>query len=247
MPRGCALLHVPTRNQRLIRSSLPTSHGWQPPPGSAASVKAIPNPLPPSAKPAFVAEFEFVGTIDNAPYLCIPAAIAWRRDVCGGEALIAEYCIGLAREGGRRVAEVLGTEVMDNVEGTLTQTPLVNVRLPITIATSSSPPAQSAAQGDETVSAADVGAVLNWLLERLVQDHDTFIAGTYHNGALWARFSAQVYLELADFAWAADVLSKLCTRVRAGEWRADKAPSAAAESVVEQGAVAAAEAPVVPP
>ncbi|KAI9819334.1 MAG: hypothetical protein M1832_004039 [Thelocarpon impressellum] len=208
VPRGCALFHVPQRNQHLIRSSLPTSHGWEP--LASATKKTIPNPLPPSNKSPFVAQFEFVGTIDNAPYLCIPEALAWRRDVCGGEDAITAYNIDLAREGGQRAASILGTEVLENAEGTLGACCMVNVRLPLTVSPASSTPAG-------TLSLGDVPAVMNWLSERLIRDHDTFIAGVLHNGAIWARFSAQVYLDASDFEWGAKVLEELCERVRAGE------------------------------
>jgi hypothetical protein len=30
--------------------------------------------------------------------------------------------------------------------------------------------------------------------------------------------SGQVYLEMADFEWAAETLKKICARVEAGEW-----------------------------
>ena len=37
--------------------------------------------------------------------------------MCGGEERIRRYCHGLAVEGGRRAAEILGTETMENPAG----------------------------------------------------------------------------------------------------------------------------------
>lgn len=66
-----------------MRSSLPTSHWFEPVP--RPGVKPTPNPLPPSTKSNFVQQFEFTGTVDNAALLCIPAALKFREEVCGGE------------------------------------------------------------------------------------------------------------------------------------------------------------------
>jgi selenocysteine lyase/cysteine desulfurase len=59
VPRGCAVFYVPERNQPLVRSTLPTSHGFVPKGG----FKGLSNPLPPSSKSEFVNNFEFIGTI----------------------------------------------------------------------------------------------------------------------------------------------------------------------------------------
>lgn len=81
VPRGCAVLYVPERNQALIRSTLPTSHGFVAKnPGLAQK-----NPWPKSAHGEFVANFMYVGTFDNTNYLCVAEAIKWREQVCGGE------------------------------------------------------------------------------------------------------------------------------------------------------------------
>jgi len=61
VPRGCAVLYVPERNQGLIRSSIPTSHGFQPKTGGGGA----PSSLPPAQNSEFVNNFWFVGTIDN--------------------------------------------------------------------------------------------------------------------------------------------------------------------------------------
>lgn len=80
--------------------------------------------------------FAFVATVDTTPYLCVPEALRFRQVVCGGEESIRQYCQDIAQIGGRRVAQILGTEVMQNSTRTLTNCSFVNVRLPLTFSTS---------------------------------------------------------------------------------------------------------------
>lgn len=163
-------------------------------------------------KTAYVSNFEFVGTIDNAPYLCLPAAIQWRESL-GGEDVILKYCQTLAKEGGKLVAEGLGTEMLDNSTGTLSQCCMSNVRLPI------SPAKVKELAAKAGVDEAEVGgAVRDWFSKTLIDDYATFIQSLYYDGAWWARFSGQVYLELKDFEWAVETLKKLCARAEAGDW-----------------------------
>ncbi|KAI9868752.1 MAG: hypothetical protein M1813_004603 [Trichoglossum hirsutum] len=214
-PRGCAVLHVPQRNQQLIRSSLPTSHGFIPLPSAPTGdgITPIHSPFPPSGKSPFVTLFEFVGTIDNAPYLCIPAALRFRRDVCGGEDRIREYCTRLAREAGKLVADALGTEVLDNRTGTLTRCCFANVRLPLDVGT-------DASRGH--VLHADVPRVTEYIARVLVDDYNTFIAVMFYAGNWWVRLSAQIYLELKDFEWCVGVLREVCERVRKREYAVEE-------------------------
>lgn len=110
-PRGCALLHVPTRNQALIRTTYPTSHGFVPSEGDLYS------PLPPSDKKPFVKLFEWVATNDNSPYYCVPAALNFRQNLCpGGEEAIYKYIRETAQRGADLLAMELGTEVMDEID-----------------------------------------------------------------------------------------------------------------------------------
>jgi selenocysteine lyase/cysteine desulfurase len=188
---------------------LPTSHGFIP-----AGTTEINNPLPLSKNSTFVNNFEFVGTVDSSNYLCIPTAIKWRNEVAGGEGRIIEYCHSLAQKGGQRVAEILGTEVMDNSTHTLTQCCMVNVRLPVTVLNSTE-------RGDEeqiNVQEGNVPALQAWMCKQQVAEFNTFIPVIYHGRKVWARFSAQTYLEVADFEWGADVLKGLCERARKEEY-----------------------------
>jgi hypothetical protein len=194
-----------------MRSTLPTSHGFEPQNskiGSPFAKSAFVDPK----KTAYVSNFEFVGTIDNAPYLCIPAAIAWRQNL-GGEDVVLDYCQKLAQEGGKLVAKELGTDVMDNKTGTLGKCCMANVRLPISVSTVQ----QHAAKAG--IDAADIGsAVRDWVSKTLIDDYGTFIQTLFYNGAWWGRLSGQPYLEMEDMEWAAKTLGKICGRVKAGEW-----------------------------
>ncbi|KAF2821186.1 PLP-dependent transferase [Ophiobolus disseminans] len=211
VPRGTAIFHVPLRNQALMRSTLPTSHGFAPQGSNIAS------PFPKSAfanaqKSAFVRNFEFVGTIDNAPFLCVPAALAWREKL-GGEDAIRQYCWTLAQEGAKVVAKQLETEVLENETGTLGRCCLSNVRLPISVATAQ----QHAAKAG--IDDAEVGgAVRDWMSKTSIDDYGTFVQSLFYGGAWWVRLSGQVYLEMADMEFAAQVLQKICKRVESGEW-----------------------------
>jgi len=201
VPRGCAVLYVPERNQPLIRSSLPTSHGFV-----SKSGGAFRNPLPPSSKSEYVNNFEFVGTIDNTNYLVIPEAIKFRKNVCGGEVAILEYCSNLAKEGGKAVAQILGTSVMDNSTETLTKgCCVVNVLLPLEIN-------PSKVLGKNCIDPRNGMVATEWMQEALIADFSTFIPIYFFQGKWWTRLSAQIYLELADFEWAGAALKKICER-----------------------------------
>jgi len=194
-----------------MRSTLPTSHGFEP-----ANAK-IASPLPKSAfvdakKSAYISNFEFVGTIDNTPYLCLPAALAWRENL-GGEDVIREYCWTLAREGAKLLAKELGTEVLENETGTLGRCCLSNVRLPISVSGAK----QYATKAG--IDEAEVGgAVRDWMSKTLIDDYGTFMQSLFYGGAWWVRLSGQVYLEMGDMEWAAQTLKKVCERVEKGEW-----------------------------
>ena len=196
-PRGSAFLYVPKRNQHLIRSSLPTSHGFQPKGDGSAT---------PSR---FVELFASVGTKEMVPFLCVPKALAFRMEVCGGEQNIRAYCNTLARRGGQRVADMLGTRVM----GTLEDCSFAMVQLPLRF---NRPGSQSPFEWP-TFEIADCQRIIKFFAEKAMVQYDTFIPVGFHNGYMWARISAQVYLEECDFEYAGKVLRELCERAEKGE------------------------------
>jgi hercynylcysteine S-oxide lyase len=225
LPRGSAVFHVPARNQHLIRSCLPTSHGFRPlqskDPARTDAEKATTCP--------FVQLFAFVATVDTSPYMCVPEALQFRQEVCGGEETIRQYCRDLAQLGGKRIAEILGTEVMDNKSNSIQRCCFVNIRLPfeLTQKASSSSAAEALTNGitssdkalrsDAKINADDALVIVKWIMEKAVKDYDTYLPAKVHAGAIWVRLSGQIYLELKDFLWAGRVLKELCDMIVNGQ------------------------------
>ena len=201
----------------MIRSSLPTSHGFVPLPRDG---KPIFNPLPMGGKSPFVLLFEFVATLDSSPYFCVEEALRFRREVCGGEEKIMEHCKKISDEAGRRATGIFGTEVMDHAQASMNRCAFSNIRLPLKMGPN---------KGE--VPREDAVKVVNWIAERLIEEYDTYAALYFHGQAFWTRFSGQVYLEIEDFDRGAFALKGLCKRVQGGEYRLD----AVTDSLSSQG------------
>jgi selenocysteine lyase/cysteine desulfurase len=200
-----------------MRSTLPTSWGLPPLPSSGPVLPRGPhNPLDESA---FERNFNFIGSGNFSPYLCVPAAFAYRAAL-GGEDVIRAYCEALARDGGARVAAALGTEVLDNATRTHSRCFFANVRLPISPAACEATRAASTAVPPLPKERLP-GAVRAWIERASARDHDAFMAAFEFRAAWWVRLSAAVYLDLADFDAAAAILKDLCRRAESGEWLAD--------------------------
>ena len=202
-----------------MRSSLPTSHGFVPKQSSN-----LVSPLPPSKKSEFVNQFEFTGTIDTSPYLCVTKALEWRskitwKDLKGEEAIMGYYQ-HLARAAGDIVSSILGTEVMENEEKTLGNCAFANVQLPLSLET------------DAANDYATAVAIAQWLSKLLVEEYNTFLAILIHGGKWWVRLSAQVYLTEEDFKWGGKVLKEVCERARNGEWKDNKSEGGAGAAPV---------------
>ncbi|KAA8569902.1 hypothetical protein EYC84_002243 [Monilinia fructicola] len=202
-PRSCAVFYVPLRNQHLIRTSLPTSHGYR---------KPSPNDTLKDINEYFLSLFNFVATIDYTPYLCIPAAISFRTTICGGEASIRQYCFDLARVGGSICASALNTYTLPVDPGR--ETCFTNIRLPIPFWPNS---AKHTHSNTTAFPSAEAEKIKSWLNKTAVEESDTYLQIGWHAGVLWVRLSAQVYLELRDFEWVGERLRNLCERVNQGE------------------------------
>lgn len=230
VPRGCAVLYVPFENQGLIKTALPTSHGYLAPelrPHERAEEGDVRNIFEGEFKGRggekgpwsdyFTNLFVDVATVDCSSYTCIKPAIEFRDNVCGGEEAIREYCFRLAYQGGNRAAEILGTEVMDVPDvtryGNLRRCNFANVRLPLTVVK------EGGVVREGEVREQDVRNVTVWIYRTAARDYDTYLQTFYIGGHFWTRFSAQIYLEVADFEWGARTLMEICERVKNGEWR----------------------------
>jgi len=192
VPRGCAVFHVPARNQYLIHSSTPTSYASLEPGG-------------PNGKSQFVNLFDFVATMDHTPYTIVPEAIKFR-ELIGGEEAIRRYCWEIARQGGQRVAGILGTEVMENKSGTLSRCAFANVRLPLKFGSGSE-------GGEGSFSADGARKVKEWVKLKAFEEADTYLQLAFYTGSMWVRFSGQIYLGLEDFELAGHKLKELCERL----------------------------------
>lgn len=196
VPRGCALLYVPFKNQHIIKTTLPTSGGYETPKVRSTM----------TSSEYFVRLFVKVSTNDTTPYVCIPAALQFRQDNCGGEDKIRGYCERIAREGGLRMAEIFGTEVLENKSQTLGRCCFTNVKLPLSL------PQLGATASDGKI-------IPKWIQEKTPEEYETYIPTKFFEGEFWSRVSGQIYLTLEDFDWAASTLLELCRRAEAGEWK----------------------------
>lgn len=208
------MLYVPERNQHLIRTTIPTSWGFIPRPDAPDTAPSVIKSDDPT-KTAFESLFEFVATNDDTPYYCVPAALKFRNEVCGGEDRIYAYLESLAIEAGDIVAGVLGTDVLQepNLEpGTQSQLRrcgMCTVRLPIAVGQSAtSEKACAVVQEDQA------GSVVNWFQTTLTRKYSTFVPVFAHGGWMWTRLCAQVYLDKRDFEWLAGVLKEMCSDIQ---------------------------------
>lgn len=204
-PRSCAVFYVPLRNQHFIRTSLPTSHGYR---------KSSKDDTLEDINTYFLSMFNFVATIDYTPYLCIPAAISFRNTVCGGEAMIRQYCFDLSKVGGSICASILETYTLPISAGR--ETCFTNIRLPIPFWADG----PKNHHGDEISTAfqpSDAEKIKVWLNKTAVEEFDTYLQIGWHANVLWVRLSAQIYLELRDFELVGEKLKGLCERVNEGE------------------------------
>ncbi|RYP63401.1 hypothetical protein DL771_009299 [Monosporascus sp. 5C6A] len=213
VPRGCAVLYVPFRNQGLITSTVPTSHGY------VSKTNKRFNPLPQSNKSAFVTNFEFTGTTDRTPYICVPAAIKWRKDFLGGEKRVMKYTQTLAKEGGRKAAHILGTEVLDNPSGTMSNCSMTNVALPLRFVDTDDTLETGGSSSELKIPAVDTQQAREWMAKALIDDYKTFLPIFVYSNRFWTRISAQVYLDIKDFEWIGQALLELSRRAAAREYK----------------------------
>lgn len=161
--------------------------------------------------------FEFVATSDDSAFVCVPAALKFRQEICGGEDAIMDYCQDLANQAADIVAAALGTDVLQEPDlkpgesSRMRQCAMTTVRLPIAVADD---PATLDVSGKyAVVSPTEALLVATQIQNELLEKHDTFVPVFKHGSWLWTRLSGQIFLERSDFVWLGGILRELCDRV----------------------------------
>jgi len=166
--RGCSVVWADKKNQATLH---PAATSWD------------------YATPAnFHNEFYWIGTHDNSPYMTVPAALQFRKEIGGFEAIRA-YTHGLAVAGGHLLANRFGTRVLQDLDqiGSMVdvQLPILNVDNPMI----NNPPPGNHPTG-----------IYNWWSEQqLTKYKSTYVTVHKHNGRWWARALPQIHNELDDF------------------------------------------------
>ncbi|KAI8137722.1 pyridoxal phosphate-dependent transferase [Fennellomyces sp. T-0311] len=176
VPRAVAFIYAPKRSHALIHPSI-INYAY----------KSTRN----GERSNFEDEFGWPGTMDFSSTLCVGAALDFRKSI-GGEEAIQKYCNDLARKGGQLVADICGTEVLENEDKTLTVA-MTNVLLPF--------------KNKRNMTTLEA---VNALLDKWMYDHDTVGSPYIHNGKWYVRLSAQIYNDLEDFRYFADTVHKVC-------------------------------------
>ena len=204
VPRSCAVLYVRPDHQLLLRETLPIGFGYYP-----RTVFRMPD----VEKEGFAPNFASTGTRDDTPYLCVSAALEWRKKLSWGgklgEEAIMAYNNDLARRGGLAVAAVLDTEVLQT-DGTEGRCSMTNVRLPLSL--------KEMTMGNKK----HVEKVGQWIMKTMDLEYNTAVYVLRYGDSWWVRLSAQVYLTMLDFQYAAEKLKLTCERAGKGEWKTEK-------------------------
>lgn len=184
-PTPAALLYLAPQHHRTIQT-LPISHTYIPNDGSVLPAEIEENLMQ--------LKFGFIGTADYANYVASAKAFEFRRDVCGGEEVIAKYCLDLAKCAGKLYADELGGEIIGGGgEGDLeTATSMITLSISL--------PGVSEDQMEKATAE---------IQENLVRKHNVFIPVFSYRGRATLRLSAQIYLEMLDFEEGLKVLKQV--------------------------------------
>lgn len=190
VPRGCAVLYVNSKHHDIIQT-MPISHSYKLP-GATTNPTSLVKLMSPDSPNLLISKFEFYGTGNFSLRMSVIPAIEFRKNVCGGEQKIYDYCHGLAVEVGEKLLAKYKTSYLENDEKTLTTT-MVNVELPDIGYT---PEYYAANQGR-----IELETHVEMLYER-----KAFTPVIVHNGKIYARLSCQLYNEYEDYEKAMDIL-----------------------------------------
>ncbi|KAL1658475.1 pyridoxal phosphate-dependent transferase [Schizophyllum commune] len=196
--RGAAVFYVPERNQSIVRASFPVSPYYVSPKDRT------------SPSDNFVVQHNLTATIDWSNFFTIPAALQFRAWL-GGEAAINAYTHKLAFEGGKRIAEILHTEMMYPDEGSGMELSMVNVALPLpAFGKVIGPGAGGEISKEEYAFQMKVQGLIQ---RKLLEERNLGPTRYYHNGRLWLRISGQVWLEMEDFEKVGWGVKEVCEEV----------------------------------
>lgn len=170
-PRGCGLLWTAAKWQAVTRPAV-LSHGIE---------------------ESYTAAFDWIGTRDGTPWLCLAAA-AKAFETFGGAALIRRNR-SLAAEGAEMVAGAFGGRL-------------------------SAPASMRGAMASIVKPAGDDAAESAMGLRRDLHAHGIVVAAGAIQDHIFLRLSAQIYTGIEDFESCAKAVRGLGTEHREGAWRA---------------------------
>ena len=103
------------------------------------------------------------------------------------------------------MADILETDVMERLDSK--RCFFANIRLPVALASPGT-----------TLDEKNAMKIAGWIAKKLDEEYDTFLGIYLHAGKLWARLSAQIYIDLDDIEKGAKALKDLCRRAANGEY-----------------------------
>ncbi|ODQ66463.1 PLP-dependent transferase [Nadsonia fulvescens var. elongata DSM 6958] len=168
-PRPCAFLYAARKFHTKIQS-IPIGSGY------------FPYGVGEDDERLLVKKLEALSSQFSASILALEASFDFVENTCGGIERVNEYNIDLAQRGGKEIAKIWGTEMVDDAY----KTAMVNVCAPVTIKTD------------------NPGALATQISKIVYEKHKIFIPIVYVGGQYYARISAQVYSELEDFVKGAN-------------------------------------------
>ncbi|SCU82960.1 LAME_0C03488g1_1 [Lachancea meyersii CBS 8951] len=201
VPKSCALLYVNPKHHATIQTT-PVSWNY-----TAEGCQAIKDP-----KTAEEIEhndhlmhnkFWFSGTVSYAAYFCVEEAIAFRKNICGGEEKIREYQWQVQKAAIEAITGVFGpgSKLMQNSTGTLTTPGLFNVSLPLDAKYSSIQQKLSTDFNFFRRFKAQCDVV--------ARSKKAYAPFYFHGGDAWVRFSAQIFNEVQDYVVAAEIIKAI--------------------------------------
>lgn len=192
LPRGCALLYVDPKHHREVQT-LPISHSYVAP--DAALTLEQEDKL-------MISKFTFIGLKNDAAVSCVEEALKFRKQICGGEKHIQEWCYALAKKAGKIAEKRLGATVIENSEETFTNA-MVTMFLPI----------EKYLPSFDTLDPAAVAKFTDAVIKCQTSKYRTMIPVGIHAGKVIIRLSAQVYNEESDYEYACDTFDKALREV----------------------------------